>query len=867
MANPTSNPTRTTGFLAKLQDAIEKAVTQKIQIDRKTIDKSWKLMEKVIKNCQHSRMHLKNSPPYILDILPDTYQHLRTIMSKYEDRMQLLSENEYFKIFLENLMTKLKQTIRLFKEGRDQMFTEDSNYRRSLTKLSLIFNHMLAELKGIFPNGCYVGNTFRITKADAAEFWRNSFGTRAIVPWKLFRQCFHSVQEISTGLEAIALKSTIDLTCDNHISIFEFDVFVRLFQPWERILRNWNLLAVTHPGYCAFLTYDEVKAKLEKFIDLPGSYLFRLSCTRLGQWAIGYVTPGRSILQTIPQNKSLFQALVDGYRENYYLYPNGHPGNPDLSQDIIDKPNDHVKVTEEQYELYCEIGTTFELCKICAENDKDIRIEPCGHLVCHSCLEHWQEIGGDGCPFCRQEIKDIERVVVDPFVPLSKSEEDLSKPPSVDFDSEKDDILEDVNTWLPNSGPERREKLRMEIPSNLHSHSRPGETTNDGSAPPPLPARKNHGHFSGLLQSPTSPQLFPRSPKTSPRHTPRSSPLVSPNLSPENSPHASPRFPRHRANPVDMLGEECMVPPKLPARSKIKPSWNRDHMDTPFDAAAHINDDETHGRFPYSGLEIAANRKPEKNEQRAASKTTYAELRFPRPENEEQQSERSHAVIGPRLSLNDQEIEDYYSEPKKMEKTPSVGRLNLDDNDFFVHEDPFEGSNPFSQEKVEQPAVDKQRHDQGSQGEDGINCDSKAMSRSLESNSPTTFPNQTSKSLENLSIGDSENKDSDDDNGGYMFPRSSNAPVLPRCFSNPTYGSNLECKASIKPEHSNALQRVRKDGNDPASMEFYEEDFQILMGQGYTREEIKKALIIAENNFAMARKILREYHGSRTPKD
>ena len=177
-ANQASNSAKTSGFLAKLQDAIEKAVTQKIQIDRRTIDKSWKLMEKVIKYCQNARMHLKNSPPYILDILPDTYQHLRMIMTKYEDRIQELSENEYFKIFLENLLKKLKQTIRLFKEGREQMFNEDSQCRRSLTKLSLIFNHMLAELKGIFPAGCYAGDTFRITKADAAEFWRNSFGKR-----------------------------------------------------------------------------------------------------------------------------------------------------------------------------------------------------------------------------------------------------------------------------------------------------------------------------------------------------------------------------------------------------------------------------------------------------------------------------------------------------------------------------------------------------------------------------------------------------------------------------------------------------------------------------------------------------------------
>ncbi len=46
------------------------------------------------------------------------------------------------------------------------------------------------------------------------------------------------------------------------------------------------------------------------------SFVFRLSCTRLGQWAIGYVTSEGTILQTIPQNKTLMQALVDGQREN-----------------------------------------------------------------------------------------------------------------------------------------------------------------------------------------------------------------------------------------------------------------------------------------------------------------------------------------------------------------------------------------------------------------------------------------------------------------------------------------------------------------------------------------------------------------------
>lgn len=73
-----------------------------------------------------------------------------------------------------------------------------------------------------------------------------------------------------------------------------------------------------------------------------------------------------------------------------YLYPDGRNVNPDLSWAVDPTPEDHIKVTQEQYELYCEMGSTFQLCKICAEADKDVRIEPCGHLLCTPCLTSWQ---------------------------------------------------------------------------------------------------------------------------------------------------------------------------------------------------------------------------------------------------------------------------------------------------------------------------------------------------------------------------------------------------------------------------------------------------------------------------------------------
>ncbi|XP_046876450.1 E3 ubiquitin-protein ligase CBL [Hypomesus transpacificus] len=416
------NPRRGAGLIGLMKDAFQPhhqplQPHQPAVVDKKMVEKCWKLMDKVVRLCQNPKVALKNSPPYILDLLPDTYQHLRTILSRYEGKMETLGENEYFRVVMENLTNKIKQTMSLFKEAKERMYEENSQPRRNLTKLSLIFSHMLAELKAIFPNGLFQGDNFRITKADAAEFWRRSFADKTIVPWRTFRQALHEFHPISSGLEAMALKSTIDLTCNDYISVFEFDIFTRLFQPWSSLLRNWNSLAVTHPGYMAFLTYDEVKARLQRFIHKPGSYIFRLSCTRLGQWAIGYVTADGNILQTIPHNKPLFQALIDGYREGFYLFPDGRAQSPDLTGLCEPSPQDHIKVTQEQYELYCEMGSTFQLCKICAENDKDVKIEPCSHLMCTSCLTAWQESEGQGCPFCRCEIKGTEPIVVDPFHP------------------------------------------------------------------------------------------------------------------------------------------------------------------------------------------------------------------------------------------------------------------------------------------------------------------------------------------------------------------------------------------------------------------------------------------------------------------
>ena len=384
------------------------------KIEKKHFEKVNKLADKILKNCQSEKMNLINSPPYIIDILPDICQIFNTISVIYENKLHLLNDIEYFCILMRNCLDKFQQLIDLFKLAGKKMYEETSEERQKLIKYTLVFSHILAEMKSIFPRDVYEGQSYRIAKKDAEDFWKANFNERIIVSWKEFEIKLNRVHKISSPSESDLIRETIQLTKSRHVSIFEFDIFTRLFQPWNNLLNNWKFLVTEHPAYCAFSTYDEVHRRLQKHINKPGSYLFRLSCTKLGQWAIGYVTTDRKILQTIPQ--SLVQALIDGQKQNLYLYPDGRDIKIDISSAIAVTSASRIQMSKEQYEQYCDVGLSFQVCKICAENNKDRKLEPCGHLICSSCLENWQEQHSvPSCPFCRCEIKTFEPIIISPF--------------------------------------------------------------------------------------------------------------------------------------------------------------------------------------------------------------------------------------------------------------------------------------------------------------------------------------------------------------------------------------------------------------------------------------------------------------------
>jgi hypothetical protein len=50
----------------------------------------------------------------------------------------------------------------------------------------------------------------------------------------------------------------------------------------------------------------------------------------------------------------------------------------DISAAIEITSATRIQISREQYDMYTNIGSSFQLCKICSENNKDRKLEPCG---------------------------------------------------------------------------------------------------------------------------------------------------------------------------------------------------------------------------------------------------------------------------------------------------------------------------------------------------------------------------------------------------------------------------------------------------------------------------------------------------------
>lgn len=377
------------------------------------------LIEKCLKHIINSDINFKANPPYLPGILRNFNHKIIDILKCYENDLGELSKINFFRVSIWTLIKQCKEVLRIIRNVKSAIFDEFSELRQKLTNISILLSHLFHAVVALFPNSCYSPETFRITKSDAADWWNSQFGPlTTVVEWNDFFHFFSKINYISEVSQIAALRKTINVTGNGFVSIFDFDVFVRLFQPWKNILESWKVIVLEHPGCMSYLTYEQVVQLLKSFrcYPGPGSYVFRFSCTKPGQWAIGYIDFSGKIYQTIVHNKSLAIALFEGEKAGIYKFPNGKVHDSSILYKLINSPLQNVSVSLEEHEAYCRIDSSFEICKICEQNNKNVKLEPCGHLLCNFCLTKWQKsFRCQSCPFCRLEIKGIEKISLIPY--------------------------------------------------------------------------------------------------------------------------------------------------------------------------------------------------------------------------------------------------------------------------------------------------------------------------------------------------------------------------------------------------------------------------------------------------------------------
>lgn len=420
-------------------------------------------------------------------------------------------------------------------------------------------------------------------------------------------------------------------------------------------------------------------------------------------------------------------------------------------------------------------------------------------------------------------------------------------------------------------------------------------------------------HASPFSSPRTSSRSSPRSsPWNSPRTSPRSSPFASPNVSPHSSPHASPcgspqnspaQLRKGRPPPPPVNSDEDS-PPAVPERRYKHRGGSLENKENKHGSAGAKRGSDKRDTLGYADID-AANVVHESYSTQQSNKTNYAQLAYPQPNSPEAEDrEESRAGEGMFAEICPNEEATSYDFPLpilsdrgRARNNKTVKENSLEDgmNNLQSVADPF-ADDPFTtvgKSNVSHfdddfakgplvvalpPPVRSQSYHSGAPRRPHVNKDKNpppvrtfTKARSTDDVLDDASYASVQRNSNRTAVQDSDFESDRNSTSNIHHNRTSRPALISRnswagaeakSFSNPTYGAEGFDPSKLEAQDDHHRRpHTRHPDQDPNldNMQFYEEDFTILQAQGYTREEITRALIVADNNFAMARKILREF--------
>ncbi|XDV40281.1 hypothetical protein PO909_009399 [Leuciscus waleckii] len=116
---------------SQILDAPQSMSQSPTSADRKVLDKVFKRLEKLHKLSTDPRLGLKNSPPYLPELVSETATLLTEVWAPYRGSMMAVprgDEGDYLRIHIRHLLDKTDRAVLLFKDGKEKMFEETSSY-------------------------------------------------------------------------------------------------------------------------------------------------------------------------------------------------------------------------------------------------------------------------------------------------------------------------------------------------------------------------------------------------------------------------------------------------------------------------------------------------------------------------------------------------------------------------------------------------------------------------------------------------------------------------------------------------------------------------------------------------------------------
>jgi len=251
-----------------------------------------------------------------------------------------------------------------------------------------------------------------ITDAEGKEMWIKSFGENTpMVPWGTFFTTLETYLGVSLKEEEEFIKMYLDFARDDHISTYEFGVFLKLFGPLKGCCQR--LLDSLRGGLlCGFVPAVEASLLLEG--KREGTFLVRCSKTQPGSFAVTFVDNMSKVKNcllfnsppsglTLKNPPTIYSSLTDfaEAHTNKLKHPLGNRWTlknkvPGFVYDgkISEANNDNSPGSP------VPMLDTNNQCVVCMDAPFETVFLECGHLACCAkCSEKLQF-----CPICRNKI-------------------------------------------------------------------------------------------------------------------------------------------------------------------------------------------------------------------------------------------------------------------------------------------------------------------------------------------------------------------------------------------------------------------------------------------------------------------------------